>query len=100
VIAVHVSNHYLALAPVVRQLANQAGYQAVQVTNHDDLDNTVFAADWVLVTNNPAVLDNAAIRLHATPIDKRDGLRPWTDSFNNLIEIVRWSNGGSKRSSW
>jgi hypothetical protein len=100
VIAVHVSNHYLALAPVVRQLANQAGYQAVQVTNHDDLDNTVFAADWVLVTNNPAVLDNAAIRLHSTLIDKRDGLRPWTDSFNNLIEIVRWSNGGSKRSSW
>lgn len=99
VIAFHVSNHYLALAPVVRQLANEAGYQAVQVTNHDDPDNTVFAADWVLVTNNPAVLDNAAIRLHSTPIDKRQGLRPWTDSFNNLIEIVRWSNG-AERPRW
>ena len=99
VIAFHVSNHYLALAPVVRQLANEAGYQAVQVTNHDDPDNSVFAADWVLVTNNLEVLDNAAIRLHSTPIEKREGLRPWTDSFNNLIEIVRWSNG-SKRSGW
>jgi spermidine synthase len=99
VIAFHVSNHYLALAPVVRQLANQAGYQVVQVTNHDDSDNNVFAADWVLVTNNPAVLENTAIRLHSTPIARRDGLRPWTDSFNNLIEIVRWSNG-SRRSSW
>jgi SAM-dependent methyltransferase len=99
VIAFHVSNHYLALAPIVQQLANQAGYQAVQVTNHDDPDNSVFAADWVLVTNNPAVLDNAAIRLHSSPIEKRDGLRPWTDSFNNLIEIVRWSNG-SKPLNW
>jgi len=96
VIAFHVSNHYLALAPVVRQLANERGYQAVQVTNHDDPDNTVFASDWVLVTNNPAVLENTAIKLHSSPIDKRDGLRPWTDSFNNLIEIVRWSNGSRK----
>jgi hypothetical protein len=56
----------------------------------------VFASDWVLVTNNPAVLENTAIKLHSSPIDKRDGLRPWTDSFNNLIEIVRWSNGSRK----
>ncbi len=41
VIAFHVSNHYLALAPVVRQLANEAGYQAVLVTNHEDVDNSV-----------------------------------------------------------
>jgi SAM-dependent methyltransferase len=100
VIAFHVSNHYLALAPVVRQLANEAGYQAVQVENQKDEDNSVNAADWVLVTNNPAVLDNAAIRLHSSPIEKRDGMRPWTDSFNNLIEIVRWSNETATHSNW
>ena len=99
VIAFHVSNHYLALAPVVRQLANEAGYQAVLVTNHDDVDNNVSAADWVLVTNNPNVLDNAAIRLHSSPIEVRSGLRPWTDDFNNLVEIVRWSNG-SRKGNW
>ncbi len=100
VIAFHVSNHYLALAPVVRQLADEAGYQAVQVENQKDDDNTVNAADWVLVTNNPAVLDNAAIRLHSSPIEKRAGMRPWTDSFNNLIEIVRWSNEAASHSNW
>ena len=100
VIAFHVSNHYLALAPVVKQLANEAGYDAVQVTNHDDVENSVFASDWVLVTNSPAVLDNGAILLHSAPIEKRDALRPWTDNFNSLIEIVRWSNGSSSRTSW
>jgi SAM-dependent methyltransferase len=99
VIAFHVSNHYLDLAPVVRQLANDAGYQAIEVQNKDDVDNTVFASDWVLVTNNAAVLDNPAIRLHSVPIKRRDGLRPWTDSFNNLLEIVRWSNDGG-HSNW
>ena len=99
VIAFHVSNHYLALAPVVQQLAQQAGYPAVLVSNHADTDDNISAADWVLVTKNPAVLDNAAIRLHSSPIENRPGLRPWTDSFNNLIEIVRWSNG-PQHSSW
>jgi SAM-dependent methyltransferase len=99
VIAFHVSNNYLALSPVVRQLANQAGYQAVEVKNHDDPENNVFAADWVLVTNNPAVLENSAIRLHAVPIFSRDGLRAWTDDFNNLLEIVKWPETTSQ-SHW
>jgi len=99
VIAFHLSNNYLALAPVVRQLANEAGFQAVEVKNHDDPDNDVFAADWVLVTNNPAVLDNAAIRIHSAPIDRREGLRPWTDDFNNLLEILKWPETTS-RTHW
>jgi SAM-dependent methyltransferase len=99
VIAFHVSNHYLALAPVVRQLAQEAGYPAVLVSNHADIDNNISAADWVLVTKNPAVLDNAAIRLHSSPIESLPGLRPWTDNFNNLIEIVRWSEG-PQQANW
>ena len=98
-IAFHVSNVYLDLAPVVRQLAEQAGYQAVQVKNHEDSDNRVLASDWVIVTNDPEILDNAAIRLHAVPIPRRDGLRPWTDGFNNLLEIVKWPEA-ARRSSW
>jgi len=84
---------------VVRQLANEAGYQAILVKNHQDTENYVYAADWVLVTNSPAVLENAAIRLHSSPIDRRDGLRPWTDSFNNLLEIAKWPDTPN-RSKW
>jgi len=99
VVAFNVSNQYLSLAPVVRQLANEAGYQAILVKNHQDTENYVYAADWVLVTNSSAVLENAAIRLHSSPIDRRDGLRPWTDSFNNLLEIVKWPETPN-RSKW
>jgi SAM-dependent methyltransferase len=99
VIAYHVSNIYLNLAPVVGQLARQAGYQAIEVKNHEDLKNKILASEWVLVTNNPAVLENAAIRLHSVPIARRDGLRLWTDSFNNLLEVVKWPNG-QRPSRW
>lgn len=89
VLAFHISNNYLDLAPVVGQLAKEIGYQAVLVHNHGDLDNLILPADWVLVTRNPRVLDNAAVRVHMKPIAPRAGLRPWTDDYNNLIQIFR-----------
>lgn len=89
VLAFHVSNNYLDLAPVVAQLAHEIGYQAVLVHNHADDDNLILPADWVLVTRNTTVLDNPAVRVHAKPIARRAGLRPWTDDYNNLIQIFR-----------
>jgi len=89
VLAFHVSNNYLDLAPVVAQLAQEIGYGAVEVKNHADPDDLVLPAEWVLVTRNTGVLDNGAIRLHSQPIAPRDDLRPWTDDFNNLLQILK-----------
>lgn len=89
VIAFHVSNDYLDLAPVVRQLAEHAGYRAVLVRSHREDSDLILTADWVLVTKNVAVLQNAAIAVHTKPIDERPGLRAWTDQYNNLLEILK-----------
>jgi SAM-dependent methyltransferase len=89
VLAFHVSNNYLDLAPVVRQLAEEAGYQAVLVKSGRNDQELILAADWVLVTNNRTVLDNPVIKLHSVPIDSRAGLRPWTDNYNNLLQILK-----------
>ncbi len=89
VIAFHVSNDFLDLAPVVTQLAADAGYQAVLVHNHEDSDEAILAADWVLVTNNQSVLGNPAITVHARAIVSRPGLRLWTDDYNNLLSVLK-----------
>jgi SAM-dependent methyltransferase len=89
VLAFHVSNNYLDLAPVVAQLAQEVHYGAVEVKNHADSDDLILPAEWVLVTRNASVLENTAIRLHSQPITPRPGLRPWTDDFNNLLEILK-----------
>ncbi len=89
VIAFHVSNNYLDLTPVVRQLSEAAGYQCLQVRNHADPDNSVLASDWVLVTSNPRVLANEALKLHTVPAAKRPALRLWTDDFNSLLPILK-----------
>jgi hypothetical protein len=89
VLAFHVSNDYLDLAPVVRQLAEAAGYRAVLVHNHENDDELVLPADWVLVTNNADVLSNAAVKLHSEPIASRRGARIWTDSYSSLLPILK-----------
>ena len=89
VLAVHVSNNYLDLAPVVAQLAALAGFHATLVRNHSDADELILPADWVLVTNNISVLENPAVKIHALPIASRAGLRPWTDEYSSLLQTLK-----------
>jgi hypothetical protein len=88
VIAFHVSNDFLDLAPVVEQLAKSIGLHSVLVRSHTG-DDLVLAADWVLLTNNPDILNNEAVKRHSAPIDQIHGLHPWTDSYSNLFQIIK-----------
>ncbi len=89
VVAFHVSNDYLDLASVVARLAQDAGYNYVLVRNHDNEDDLVLASDWVLVTRNKDVLENASVKIHAAPVVLRPKARIWTDDYNNLLQILK-----------
>lgn len=89
VLAFHVSNDFLDLAPVIRQLAAAVGYQCVVVRNHADTDGPVLASEWVLVTNNARVLDDDLIKLHAVASPRRNDVALWTDESNSLLPILK-----------
>ncbi len=52
ILAIHTSNTYLDLNPVVQLLADDARYPARLITNSDDHRKLIDASDWVLVTRN------------------------------------------------
>ena len=89
VLAFHVSNNFLDLASVVKQLAVVAGYQAIGAHNHQDDENLLLPADWVIITRNKSVLENDSLKAHAMPIQDRTNMHPWTDDYNNLLEIIK-----------
>ncbi len=89
VLAFHVSNDFLDLTPVVAQLAAINGFSAVLVRSHENEDDLLLPADWVLVTNNRTVLDNPAVQVHSAPINVRSDIRPWTDDYNDLFQILK-----------
>ena len=89
VIAFHVTNRFLRLAPVVRRIADDMGLQVTLVTDEAD-DATDFAkTDWVLVSRSAAVLAHPRITQAVDPIEEIPGLQVWTDSFNNLFTILK-----------
>jgi spermidine synthase len=94
IIAFHVSNHFLALAPVVAQLAHDAAMRAVHVVNSEDRSRHVFGSDWVLVTANADFLANPAIVRARQTIDLPAGLRIWTDDYSSLFPIISLSQRG------
>lgn len=88
VIAFHVSNRFLKLAPVVAQLANAAGLEAIDVLD-DPTDDDDVSSEWVLVTRNSAFVARDAVQKQRVAIEPIDGLPMWTDRFNNLFKILK-----------
>ena len=86
VMAFHVTNRFLNLAPVVEQIAATYGLSTALIT---DNSGDAWLSEWVLVTRNQKLLAAPAIKSHARAIAAIPGLRLWTDDFNNLIQILR-----------
>lgn len=91
VLAIHITNRYLALAPVVKQLADALGYASALIA-HEPADNEPWStarSEWVLVTRDIAFLNAPEIADHRVAIQARNGLRLWTDDFHNLFEVLK-----------
>ncbi len=89
ILAVHVSNRYLDLAPVVRQQAEQAGLRSTLITVDNDTTRDAYSSDWVLVTANGAFMADSLVKAAGDTIGLPAGLRLWTDDYNSLLPILR-----------
>jgi len=82
VLAIHISNEYLDLAPVVAKAAALQGKTARLLSNPADTEIDAFASDWMLVADagffaGPSL---AAQKLQLVP----DNGEAWTDDYSNL----------------
>ena len=83
VLAVHVSNRYLALEAIVQAAGAAAGFAAVEVV--DDIEERDHErSTWMLLARDPAALTPFGELWTRTPI------APWTDASSNLLQAVRW----------
>jgi hypothetical protein len=88
VIAAHVSNDYLRLAPVVRRLGEEFGMQASRIFDAGDPKRLTAPSFWVIVSQDRSFLE-------ANPSEPRDwgedgGPAPlWTDQYSNLFQILK-----------
>ncbi len=83
-IAVHITNRYLDLAPVVRGMA--AGkYSVLRVRSPQDDPHEIYAADWMLLTQNQVFID--ALHGQTSPLGLRPPVR-WTDESSPILSLL------------
>ena len=92
ILAIHISNQNLDLAPVVWQLADHFGLSAVLVADETDND-TYWKSDWFLLSPDRELLNREEFRkvMELRP-NNPPHMRLWTDDYSNLFQIMRWRN--------
>lgn len=88
ILAVHISNRYLDLQPVLRGETRATGKIARVVDTEDDDTQDVFGATWVLVTSPATGFSNAILNA-STGLNELRHVRLWTDDFSNLYQILK-----------
>ena len=98
IIAFHVSNIYLDLAPTLASLA-QDSHLACMVENDIDvpqaeIDQGRFPSIWVVMSRDQADLVYLAAETGYPakwqPMAAKPGARVWTDDYSNLLSAIRW----------
>jgi len=87
IIAVHVSNRFLRLVPVVRGAAESLGIPCVLISQNPDPSTAREANSWVLVTNNDAFMNSIAGQV--TPWRSTEDPVLWTDRRTSLLRVLR-----------
>ena len=89
VIAVHISNRYLDLRPVVERLAAEFGLSTVCISDDGEADWWVYATTWVLVSRNQTLLAGEDIAAAADIAGNPEPGPLWTDDFASLSTILK-----------
>jgi spermidine synthase len=88
-IVFHISNRYLELTGVVRQLADHIGWTAMRVVDEPPKDTDGYHSDWIVVTRNPALIQSLREQANAREASADTRLKPWTDDYNNLFQVLK-----------
>jgi hypothetical protein len=91
ILAIHISNRYLDLAPIVRALARRAEMRVETFHYNERSGKNVedTASEWMLVTSNNDFFDDEEVQAAITPQpDAR--IIEWTDQYSNLSDILQW----------
>ena len=88
-IVFHISNRYLELTGVVRQLADSIGWTAMRVEDEPPKDSDGYHSDWIVVTGNPALIQALREQAKAKEAAADPRLKPWTDDYNNLFQVLK-----------
>jgi protein-L-isoaspartate O-methyltransferase len=89
ILAVHISNRYLDLKPVLKAAAARFGKAARIVDDESDGARGTYGSTWVLLAGSPQIFAQAPLEGAAAPLDADRSIRMWTDDYSGLYGILK-----------
>ena len=90
ILAVHITNRYLDLKPVMAAAASHFGRTTLLYALEPDKDDDFcYSADWVLIMSPERAKALPLVMNDVEPLEVLPGFRPWTDSFSNLFSVLK-----------
>jgi len=91
VIAVHVSNRFLELGPVLSAAAKRFNLTGLQAFSADDPLHFAQGSRWIMLTRTPETRWWQSLKYPlSTPLTKFRPTRLWTDAYTNLLPLLRF----------
>ena len=87
VIAVHITNRYVDLKPVVRGAARALSLQAEHVPSLEK--GVLWSSDWMLIARGRRFLEDEVVSAATLPRLARAGEVVWTDDWSDLLRVVK-----------
>ena len=92
VLALHISNRYLRLQPVVANLAEDAGLGGrlvIEDPSEAEIEGGIDST-WAILARTLEALGALGTDPHATTLETEPRVGVWTDDFHSLLSIFRW----------
>jgi hypothetical protein len=88
IIAVHVSNGYLDLTPVIFKIAAATGFQAVVITDDAPGNSAASESEWVLLSRDAAAFGAHVFAQSHKRTPGTEGVPLWTDDYASLTGVL------------
>ena len=86
----HISNRYLALEPVLGNLADALGLVAIKQFDFANGVPYKSGSDLVVMATRHEALGPLAADPRWTPVERSPAVGVWSDDFSNVLGIIRW----------
>jgi hypothetical protein len=92
IVAVHISNRFLDLQPVLANIVADAGLSARLIDDEiEDNASKASSSEWVLIARHAQTLADGAIAKRGEDLRVQADVGVWTDGYNNLLRVMKSS---------
>ncbi|MGH8759294.1 MAG: spermidine synthase [Burkholderiales bacterium] len=88
VLAVHITNRFLDLRPVVKTAADHFAKDVRLVDSDGIPEKLVLRSRWALMSSDAAFFKHPALS-SATTLDVQSNFRPWKDDYSSIFSVMK-----------